>query len=209
MRPSRLQTTTLCVSSDMSAARRDFSCSMPCAASCTLASISRRRSSRCPTSWLNSPTSTLVSSLPLGVSSRTTSVRSSTCASSASCTEGVTQWSNQRFRPQAMAAIPAPHVREISIRRSPSRPQMVARSSGSRVEPSRPNVASNQATDTTAATTSSHHRRRSVFCCPLMKPHPAARVPSGPVPWSKTAWSCKRWRPAPGPWPRRCRGLWP
>jgi len=91
MRPSRLHTTTLCVSSDINAANRDFSCSMPCAASRTLALMSARRVSRWRTSWLISSVKARVSRLPSCGKSRATSDVRNTCACSTNWAEGSTQ----------------------------------------------------------------------------------------------------------------------
>ncbi len=208
-RPSRLQTTTLCVSSLISAAKRLRSCSIsrPPAATavCTWRAMSARSSPRWRASWLIASRKAFSASPGSGAISRAVSVATSSRACSVSCPGAITQRVQALLTSQPAAPESSSHISTKGAASGSIACTKAARGASSIVAATKPNAASTQAANITAGASTAPSWRTSTF---TQAPGPAARAPAPPAPWWRTAWSRRRRRPARCPWPRRCRGPW-
>ena len=205
MRPSRLHTTTLCVSSDISAARRLRSWSMWRLAWATCCAMSSRSCVRCCTSWLRLCARPCSAALPAGAIGCGRSPSTRTCACSSSRDAAATWRWYSRFAPQA----PSAHrPRPTSISTMPlwlSAASSTWRCGSSSVaQKAAPPPSANSASSSPGASSAASRRLSKFF----KAPRPASAPPWPPAPWWRRAWSCRHRRPRPGPCRHRCRGPW-
>ena len=205
MRPSRLHTTTLCVSSDISAARRPRSWSMRWLASATFCAMSSRKRVRWRTSWLRPCARPCSAALPAGAIGCGSSPSTRTCACSSRRAAAATWRWYSRLAPQA----PSAHrPRPTSISTMPlwlsAAPSTWRCGSSSVAQKAAPPPSANSASSRPGASSAATQRVSMRF----KAPRPASRPPWPPAPWWRRAWSCRRRRRRPGPCRHRCRGPW-
>ena len=217
-RPSRLHTTTLWLSSAISAASRLFSCSTSRLPSAMRWPISRFNASRCCTSAVTALASAWLPALAAGASAPVSNsvavakpssgpALSNTCTRSANC-PGTAANRRQAF---SISAPPASEAKNHTMITSAALGSTVVHTasrwaSGS-VAASRPKAAASSNAKVMAgkAATASAARSRPLAADVI----PAAPAPWPPAPASRRAWSYRRRRPGPGLAPHRYRGPWP
>ena len=205
MRPSRLHTTTLCVSSDISAASRPRSWSMRWLASATFSAMSSRSCVRWRTSWLMLCASPCSGALPTGTISCGRSPSTRTCACSSSRGAAATCRWYSSWAPQAPSAHkPRPTSISTMPLWSSAAPSTWRCGSSSVAQKAAPPPSANSASSSPGASSAASRRLSTCF----KVPRPASRRPWRPAPWWRRAWSCRRRHPRPGPCRRRCRGPW-